>query len=199
MSIQIILASKSASRRALLKNAGVAHDAISSDVDENIIKQQCASEGMDLNTTCMRLAEAKAIEVSKSHADKYIIGADQILGLDGRAFDKPSSLEEAAVRIKEFSGKAHILHNGICVVKNEEVIWRHIEMPCLKMRALSDEQVETYIEKSGSKILSSVGAYMLEDLGIQLFEKIEGDYFSILGLPLLPLLEFLRGEGLLEI
>ena len=147
----------------------------------------------------MAFAKASAFEVSKSNPDKYIIGADQILGLDGKAFDKPASLEEAAARIKEFSGKPHILHTGICIVKNGEVIWRHIEMPRLTMRALTNAQIETYIEKSGSKILSSVGAYMLEDLGVQLFEKIEGDYFSILGLPLLPLLEFLRAEGLLDL
>ncbi|MCI5046461.1 MAG: Maf family protein [Aquisalinus sp.] len=193
MNVSLILASKSMARNALLRNAGLSFEAIDSGVDEDIIKREMFGEKP--LKVAMRLAEQKALKVSQQYPDAMVVGADQILGLDGKSYDKPEDLSEAFARLKEFSGKSHFLHTSICIAQNDEVIWAHTEEPILTMKHLDDHTIEEYLSRTGTDVLSSVGAYQLENTGIQLLSKIEGDYFSILGLPLIPLLKFLSGKN----
>lgn len=195
---RIILASGSHIRAQMLRNAGVSFEVIPSDVDEAIIKGKCLSEGDDLRDIAMRLAEAKALSVSRQHENAYVIGADQVLGLDGKLFDKPSDMEDARARLKEFSGRKHTLYSAACIARGGDVLWQVIDYPTLTMCTLSDEMIEKYLADAGEDVLSSVGAYQLEGIGARLFHQVQGNYFSILGLPLLPLLAFLREQKQLE-
>ncbi|WP_306251991.1 nucleoside triphosphate pyrophosphatase [Parvularcula sp. IMCC14364] len=190
----LILASKSKARRQLLENAGVSFEVADSHVDEDKIKQEMS--GCPLIEIATSLAQAKALAVSSSNPSSYIIGADQILGLKGEGFDKPKSMDEATERLKHFSNKTHVLHTSLCIARENTIIWSCTDVPELKMRKLTDVEICTYLECAGENVLTSVGAYQLESYGIQLFEDIRGSYFSILGLPLLPLLRFLQKEKL---
>lgn len=192
----IILASGSASRRALLAGAGVAAQSIKPNVDEDTAKIAMRGDGMSVRDQAMQLAEMKAVKVSRSEPG-FVIGGDQMLNLEGEAFDKPADLEAAADHLRKLSGKSHTLETAIVIAENGEPIWRHLARPKLTVRTLSEGFIETYIETCGSALLSTVGAYQLEGMGAQIFSKIEGDYFSILGLPLLPLLDYFRVRGLL--
>ncbi len=198
MGVQIILASKSPARNMLLTQAGVMFTPIGSGVDEDIIKKKSEDAGLTIKQIAMLLAEAKALEVSKKNPSDYVIGGDQILDFENKGFDKPKTMKEAAKRLALFSGKTHYLRNALCVAKDEKIILRVETTAALTMRHMTATQIQKYITATGPKILSSVGAYQLENLGVQLFDKIEGDYFSILGLPLIELLGFLRSEGLLD-
>ena len=192
----IILASGSASRRALLSGAGVAAQNVKPLVDEDTAKDAFRAEGMSVRDQAMQLAEMKAVKVSSSNAG-LVIGGDQMLNLDGEAFDKPNGLEGAREHLKAMSGKTHTLETAIVIAESGTPLWRHLERPKLTMRSLSDAFIDDYLQSAGDDILNTVGAYQLEGLGAQLFSKIEGDYFSILGLPLLPLLDYLRTRGVL--
>jgi septum formation protein len=192
---RLILASGSAVRARLLKNAGLAFEAIASRVDEDVIKN--AQSASDVETLAMTLARAKAADVAAQHPDALVIGADQILECDGRRFDKPKDRAEAASHLRAFRGRAHRLITACTVYRGAEEVWSHTTVPILAMWNFDDAYIETYLARAGEGVLTSVGAYQLEFLGSHLFEKIEGDYFSILGLPLLPLLSFLRLKGLL--
>ena len=139
----------------------------------------------------------KAIKISQ-RVPGLVIGGDQMLALDNEAFDKPKDLSAAADHLRKLSGKAHTLETAIVVCENGEPVWRHLARPRLTMRPLTEEFIEDYVERVGEPLLSTVGAYQLEGLGAQLFNKIEGDYFSILGLPLLPLLDYLRIRGVIK-
>jgi septum formation protein len=196
VSLSVTLASGSESRRRLLTAAGIDAAAVKPNVDEDAMKAGLRAEGMSVRDQAMRLAEMKAIKISQ-RVPGLVIGGDQMLALDNEAFDKPKDLSGAADHLRKLSGKAHTLETAIVVCENGEPVWRHLARPRLTMRPLTEEFIEDYVERVGEPLLSTVGAYQLEGLGAQLFNKIEGDYFSILGLPLLPLLDYLRIRGVI--
>lgn len=192
MSERLILASRSKSRRALLAGAGVSFDCLAADLDEMTLKIKGRTEGWPVSKTALRLAEAKADMISKVHPEAYVIGADQMLECEGRLFDKPETLAQARDHLRFLRGRTHQLVSAVCVVKNANLEWSQVLTADLTLRDFSDAFLEAYLEKTSDHITETVGGYRLESLGVQLFEKIEGDYFTILGLPLLPLLGFLR-------
>ena len=192
----VVLASTSAIRRAVLTGAGVPFEAVSPGVDETTIKDSLLAEGASPRDVADALAEAKAIKVSLKRPG-LVIGADQTLDLDGRLFDKAESVEEARERLRALRGKTHKLHCGMVVARDGQAIWREVVTTTLRMRPFSDAYLDAYLERNAPGVLSSVGCYQLEGEGVQLFDRIDGDYFAILGLPLLGLLDFLRLHGAL--
>ncbi|MEQ8177950.1 MAG: Maf family protein [Amphiplicatus sp.] len=192
MNSPIILASGSAIRARILEGAGVPFRVVKPDVDEGAIKR--ANAGIDLEALAMRLAEAKALAADAPPA-ALVIGSDQILEFKGSAFDKPASMDEARARLLEIAGAAHTLINAVAVARGGEIVFRHLDRPKLFVRALVENELDDYLDAAGPDILASVGAYQVESFGARLFEKIEGDYFAVLGLSLFPLLAFLRREG----
>ena len=196
MSLSVILASGSASRRALLSGAGVDAEAVKPLIDEESIRGAMRAAGVSIRDQAMRLAELKALKISDRKSG-LVIGGDQMLALGERAFDKPVDMAGARAHLEALSGQSHTLETAIAIAENGKTVWKHLARPRLTMRPLSDTYIEKYLNTVGDKVLSTVGAYQLESLGSQLFTKIEGDYFSILGLPLLPLLDYLRTRGVL--
>lgn len=198
----VVLASASQIRSQILGRAGVAHTCITSSVDEDVIKKAMQEDGAGVEAVATALAEAKARDVTQNLAvgqqhKAFVIGADQILECDGLWFDKPANTKAAAETLRTLRGRTHTLISAVTVFRGEECVWRHQEAPQLTMRDFSDEFLDDYLTASGPELLESVGAYRLEGTGVQLFSRIDGDYFTILGLPLLPLLEFLRkADGL---
>lgn len=195
--MEVILASTSATRQSMLRSAGVMATAVASDIDEAPIKQSFRDAGQSAAAAAMALAREKALAVSARHPDQLVIGADQILDCEGRWFDKPADASAAAEHLRKLSGRVHQLETAIVCAAGGECIWAHSEAPRLKMRTLSDAFIAAHVRSEGDQILYSVGAYRLEGPGIQLFERIDGDFFAILGLPLLQLLSFLRQFGVL--
>ena len=200
--VPVILASASRIRSRILTNSGIKHTCITSNVGEDEIKDRMKKDGAGVESVVTALAEAKAREVAGKliagdQTDALVIGADQILECDGRWFDKPPDRKAAAETLRALRGRAHRLKSAVAVFQGEECIWRYLETPVLTMRNFSDGFLENYLEISGPDILESVGAYRLEGSGLQLFSHINGDYFTILGLPLLALLEFLRKTDVL--
>ena len=189
----VILASSSVVRRKILKNAGVTFRVHSPNVDETLIKT--GSGPMEVKKLARKLAVAKAQEVSKRFSRQMVIGADQILECEGILFDKPQEYKAARRTLLKLQGKTHQLVTSVCVVIGGEVVWSQTDTAKLTMLNLTRKTVDQYLNKAGSSVYSCVGAYRLEDIGIQLFKKVEGDYFTILGLPLLPLLDYLRTGG----
>ena len=196
MSDEIILASGSKIRATILQNAGVKFRVQTSRVDEDAFKDSMRAEGLSPMDQADYLAQVKSEKVS-SQTSGLVLGADQMLSLEGRGFDKPKSREEAFERLKEFSGKTHHLECAAVISENGESVWRYIARPKLTMRRLSDEFINSYLDQIGDAAFESVGAYQLEGLGVQLFSSIEGDYFSILGLPLLQILDYLRERSVI--
>ena len=196
MSTQIILASKSAARRAVLTGAGVPFEVSVAGVDEDAVKNAMLAEGASPRDVADALAELKAIKVSRSKPG-FVIGSDQTLEFEGKLYDKAETVEAAAERLKTMRGKPHKLHSAVVVAKDGAPIWREIVSATLTMRDFSDEFLATYLELEGEEALGSVGCYRLEGPGAQLFSKIEGDYFAILGLPLMGLLDLFRRHGVL--
>jgi septum formation protein len=194
---RIILASGSAIRRDILSGAGVPFEVMKPDVDEDTIKHEGKAAGLNLEALAMRLAEAKCLDIA-AKTNAIVIGSDQIMEFEGRAFDKPASMAEAKARLMETQGAPHTLINAIAAARDGKIIWRNLDRPALVMRALSEREIDDYLEAAGPEILYSVGAYMVEKLGARLFERIEGDHFAVLGLSLFPLLELLRREGALD-
>ncbi len=194
--MRITLASQSSARRALLAGAGVAHEATVSGVDEDELKARMLLAGDGPAAIAQALADAKALAVS-SLRDGLVIGADQTLDLEGRLHDKAESREAARERLRTLRGRAHALHSAVSLARDGAVIWRETVSARLVMRPFSDAFLETYLDAEGEAALGSVGCYRLESLGVQLFEAIEGDYFTILGLPMTGLLARLRAEGAL--
>lgn len=194
----LILASKSPFRAQLLNNAGLTFGTENADIDERAVEAPLYRSGATPEDVAMVLAEAKALAVSEKHPDAIIIGCDQTLSLGDEIFHKPADLEEAGKNLLKLSGKTHQLNSGIVLVKNGETIWRHVAIAYMTMRPLQPQFIGRYLGRIGDNALSSVGAYQVEGEGIQLFEKIEGDYFTIIGLPLLPLLQKLREESLID-
>lgn len=194
----IVLASASASRAAILRGAGVPFEISPSGVDEDAVKSRMLSESAGPDAIARGLAELKARVVSQREGG-LVIGADQTLDVDGVLHDKPRDLAESRERLRALRGRRHSLHAAVAVAWRGEIVWNTLDTAHLTMRAFSDDFLEAYLERQGATVLSSTGAYLLEGEGIQLFEAIEGDYFSILGLPLLDLLAFLRWAGGLEV
>lgn len=193
--MSLILASGSSSRRRMLDAAGLAFDVDAPRVDEEAAKLSLRAKGLTPRDQADALAELKALSISNRRGG-LVIGADQMLSVGPDILDKPASMEEARSHLKLLSGKTHVLLTAVCVARDGEIIWRHMETPRLKMRTLSDAFITAYLERAGEDVLKSVGAYQLEGLGAHLFERVDGDYFSVLGLPLLALLAFLREHGM---
>lgn len=192
MGSPLILASGSKTRQALLKNAGLQFLAVPAAVDERAIEENLPLAGRDPVSVARHLALAKAIEVSRRHPGAYVVGCDQTMSLGDQIFHKAASLDEACNTLKQLRGKAHFLNSAVCLVRDGELLWSEVVRACMQVRDFSDAFLDGYIKRNGELILSSVGCYQLEGEGIQLFDAIGGDYFTILGLPLLPLLEALR-------
>ncbi|MES1991926.1 MAG: Maf family nucleotide pyrophosphatase [Pseudomonadota bacterium] len=190
----LILASGSAVRATLLRQAGLIFEVQNSHVDEDAIKAR--SDQSDVDALALLLAEDKAKNVSKENRSALVIGADQILSCNGERFDKPRHMQEARDNLKKFRGQTHRLHSAIVLASNGEILWRHSDHADLTMRHFSDMFLDQYLNTVGDRVMASVGCYQLEGAGIQLFEKIDGDYFTILGLPLLALLHELRARQL---
>jgi septum formation protein len=193
----LILASQSRTRQLLLANAGIVFEAVPAEIDERAMQQ---SSGLATpGEVAGLLAREKALDVSARHAGRYVIGADQTLALGDRLFNKPAGRDQAAAQLGALAGQRHELHSAVAVARAGEIVFEHVAIAGLTMRPLAEAEIAAYLDAAGSAVTSSVGAYQLEGLGVHLFEKIEGDHFTILGLPLLPFLAFLRGEKLLAV
>ena len=194
----IILASGSAARRALLDNAGVAFTVSPAPVDERAIEAPLIAAGTSPAEIATALAEAKAIVMSRANPGAYVIGADQTLDWNGERWTKPATRADARAQLALLSGRSHQLHSAIVVARDGVIVWQHHDSATLTMHKLSPTRIDAYLARIGDAALMSVGVYQLEGEGIRLFERIDGDYFTILGLPLLPLLNYLRAEGAIE-
>ncbi len=191
----IVLASGSPARQALLANAGIAFTVEPASLDERSLEAPLLARGATPAEIAMALAEAKAMEVSRRLPDALVIGADQTLDCDGHRGTKSATMAEAKAQLERLAGRAHKLHSAVAVARGGAVRWRHLDSATLTMRLLTAAEIDAYLARLGEPVLKSVGVYQLEGEGIRLFEAIEGNYFTILGLPLLPLLAYLRGEG----
>ena len=191
----LILASKSAARRAMLENAGVAFQVCVAGVDEDTIK--AASGDLDAGALAVRLAEAKALAVSRDNEAAWVLGSDQTLAFDGGLVSKARSLDAARDRLKAMRGRTHQLHSGAALAIGGAVVWSGVDTVQMRMRDFSDAFLDAYLAAEGEALLACVGSYRLEGLGSQLFEAVEGDYFTVLGLPLWPVLAELRRAGVL--
>ena len=195
----LILASSSTIRARLLEAAGLTFIVEPPGLDEHTMRQAISGEkAFSPQDIAEVLARAKAEAVSELAPAAFVIGADQVLALGDRILTKPDSMEAARGELLDLSGKSHTLHSAVALATQGETVWAHSETSTLVMRELTPEFIGRYLAAAGEEVLSSVGAFQIEGLGIQLFEKIDGDYFSILGLPLLPLLDVLRREGAIE-
>jgi len=188
----LILASQSPARKALLSGARVAYDARPAHIDERRIEAEAVARGADARDIALLLARAKALAVAALSPTAIVIGADQTLALGDELLHKPETMEEAARQLSYLKGKIHRLHAGVVLVQGDKVLWEHVETAELTMREFSDAERDEILALEGEDALSSVGGYRLEGASVRLFETITGDYFTILGLPLLPLLSALR-------
>jgi septum formation protein len=193
----LILASQSRARKMLLANAGLAFEVVPAEIDERAIQQKSGDSAP--GEIAGLLAREKALWVSRRKAGQYVIGADQTLALGDRLFNKPAGRPAAAEQIRALSGQTHTLHSAIAVANDGEVIFETVAIARMTMRDLGGKDIRTYLDEAGEAVTASVGVYQLEGLGAHLFEHIEGDHFTILGLPLLPLLGFLRSQHLLAL
>ena len=194
----IILASASSARQAILKNAGLTAESLPANIDERAAEQPLLQSGAGANDIAQALAMIKASHVSQQRPADLVIGADQTLEIEGERLTKPADMAAARRQLLKLSGKPHRLHSALACCRRGAVIWQHMETVTLTMRPLTPQEIGRYLAKVGETALASVGAYQIEGPGIQLFERIDGDYFAILGLPLLPLLTFLRTQGEVE-
>jgi nucleoside triphosphate pyrophosphatase len=192
---RLVLASQSAARAALLASAGLRFEARPARIDEAAVKAACRAEGAGAEEAALALAGLKAARVRE--ADAVVIGADQLLVCEGEWFDKPPDLHAARAQLLALRGRAHVLVTAIVCLRDGREVWRHVARPSLRMRHFSEAFLDAYLAAEGAAVLSSVGAYRLEGLGVQLFEAVHGEHAAVLGLPLLPLLGFLRQHGVL--
>lgn len=194
----LVLASQSAGRRALLANAGVPHEAVTAEIDEDAARTVLKARGLGGAELACALAELKALDVSAKRPEEFVIGCDQILELDdGTMLDKAADRQALAGHLLSLSGRTHSLHSAIVVARNRTVIWQDCERAIMKMRPLSASFIENYIDGEGEGLLGCVGGYRIEGRGAQLFSSVEGSHFAIIGLPLLPLLAWLRSQGVM--
>ena len=191
----LILASQSRARKMLLANAGLSFEAIAADIDERGVQQ--ASQLSGPGEIAKLLAREKAVWVSARKAGQYVIGADQTLALGNRLFNKPDGRAAAAEQLRILASQTHELHSAIAVALDGKIAFEAVAVARMSMRPLSGEEIRLYLDEAGEAVTTSVGAYQLEGLGVHLFERIDGDHFTILGLPLFPLLDFLRRERLI--
>lgn len=194
--MSLILASRSAARRAMLTGAGVPFRAVTADMDEGALKTALVADGADPADVALALARAKAETVSREHPG-LVLGSDQTLDLGGALIDKAANLAQARARLMGFRGQGHGLHSAAALAFNGETVWSAADSARMIVRAFSDAFLDAYLAAEGEAILSSVGCYRLEGLGAQLFERVDGDYFTILGMPLWPVLAELRTRGVL--
>ncbi|SMF34281.1 septum formation protein [Xaviernesmea oryzae] len=196
MALPLVLASSSPFRRMLMENAGLTFESRAADIDER--KIEAGLEGASPDEVALSLAKAKALDVGSHFPGALVIGSDQTMSLGSRVYHKTKSLAEAKESLLSLSGKTHRLNSAIALARNNEIVWEHVAHADLTVRTLSESFVDRYLSRVGEKAFGSVGAYQLEGEGIQLFSRIEGDYFTILGLPMLPLLEKLRELGAVD-
>jgi septum formation protein len=193
----LVLASQSLTRQALLANAGIDFEAVAAEIDERAVQQ--ASGLLAPGDIAALLAREKALSVSSRQPGKYVIGADQTLAQGERLFSKPAGRPQAAEQLAALAGRSHELHSAVAVARDGKILFEAVAIAGMTMRRLGEAEIDVYLDQAGEAVMSSVGAYQLEGLGVHLFERIEGDHFTILGLPLLPLLGFLRSERLLGV
>jgi septum formation protein len=193
----LVLASQSRARQMLLANAGIDFEAAPADIDERAIQE--AAGPASPSAIAARLAREKALVVSARSPGRHVIGADQTLALGEHLFNKPDGRLQALAQLQALAGQRHELHSAIAVARDGKILFECVAIAGMTMRPLRESEIAAYLDEAGDAVTSSVGAYQLEGLGVHLFDLIEGDHFTILGLPLLPLLGFLRSEGLLAI
>jgi len=191
----LILASRSRARQTLLANAGIGFEAVAADIDERAVQQ--ASSLSSAPDIAALLAREKALFVSLRRPGRFVVGADQTLALGARLFSKPAGRAEAAEQLRALAGNSHELHSGVAVARDGKILFSDVSAARMTMRPLTDAEISAYLDEAGETLTSSVGAYQLEGLGVHLFERVEGDHFTILGLPMLQLLAFLRSQQLL--
>lgn len=196
-SATVVLASASEVRRRLLEDAGVAIRVVPAHIDEAALRDGLIAEAAPHFAIAETLAELKAQQVARRAAGEIVIGADQILVCEDEVFEKPADVAGVGDHLRRLRGRPHRLLSAVCAVRDGDVLWHHNDAATLHMRQVSDAFIDAYVAAAGERACTSVGAYQLEGLGSQLFDRIEGDYFTILGLPLLPLLDFLRNNGIL--
>ena len=194
---KLILASQSRARRMLLENAGLDFEALPADIDERGVQ---TNSGLSApGEIASLLAREKALFISRQKPGRYVVGADQTLALGQRMFSKPAGRAQAAEQLGLLAGQTHELHSAVSVARNGEILFDDVSVARMTMRPLAAGEIAAYLDQAGAAVTTSVGAYQLEGLGVHLFERIEGDHFTILGLPLLSLLAFLRRERLLAV
>lgn len=191
--MSLILASQSASRRAMLEAAGIAFEPIPAQLDERALEAGLSDAAP--GKVALALAEAKALALSASHPGRLVLGSDSLVEVDGRRFDKPASRDDAAAHLRFFSGKVMQLHSAAALARDGAVIWRHGALARLRVRALSERFITSYLGHEWPALGACVGVFRIEARGVQLFETIEGDHFTVLGMPLLPVLAALREHG----
>ncbi len=194
---RLILASASASRKALLEHAGLRFEARAAHVDEAEVKRAARADGATAEETALLLAELKATRIARRDPDALVIGCDQLLVCEERWFDKPAHLAEARAHLLNLRGRTHTLVTAVLCQRGEQRLWHHVALPKLTMRAFSESFLDTYLAAEGDALTTTVGAYRLEGLGVHLFDMVQGEHAAVLGLPLLPLLGFLRQHGVL--
>lgn len=194
----VVLASASSTRAQMLSRAGIGCTIDPAHVDEDEIKRGMRASGATSAELAETLAELKSRKISPRHGGALVIGADQVLNCQGRWFDKPVDRAQARAQLLELRGKMHELISCVCVTRDGQRLWHHVGRARLTMRPFTEDFLEDYLDRAGDAVLHSVGAYQLEGVGAQLFSRIDGDYFTILGLPLLPLLDFLRNHGVVR-
>jgi septum formation protein len=195
--LPLLLASQSRARQMLLANAGIAFEAMPADIDERAVQQ--ASRLSAPGEIAALLAREKALAVSARHPGRLVVGADQTLALGFTLFSKPADRVQAKQQLGALAGRTHELHSAVAVVRDDRILFETVAIARMTMRSLGEAEINAYLREAGEAVTSSVGAYQLEGLGIHLFERIDGDHFTILGLPLLQLLAFLRSERLLAV
>lgn len=195
--VNLILASASESRAAMLRNAGVAFQQVPADVDEPALRHHLKEQGIDdAQAVAAALARAKALAVSQCHADATVIGADQVLAYGGEILEKPGTRDRARAQLMALRGGTHALQSAVCLARNGNVVWQTVATARITFRAFSERFLDRYLDEAGEPVFNSLGACQIEALGIHLLSDIDGDFFTILGMPLLPLLSQLRKDGL---
>jgi septum formation protein len=187
---RLILASKSASRRAMLAAAGIEYESRPADLDERALEARLAGEAPA--AIALALAEAKALAVSRSASGRLVLGSDSLVDVDGHRFDKPGSRTEAAAHLRAFSGKEMHLHSAAALARDGSIVWSHTAVAKLQVIALTDAFIESYLDQEWPQVAGCVGVFRIEGRGVQLFDAIEGDHFTVLGMPLLAVLGALR-------